>query len=150
VLQRVVADRPVHHWVRAPCHPGHLYQAVSEEGQKNCQNSSHPCHRLFTLLPSGKWYRSIGSRTNKLRDSFYPQAIRQLNSQLLLHRLSAMTLLHWPYTLTHTHYIVTPLSNPTHIHYIRTLKPKQHTQKTFTLICCCYAILYFTLIYPDA
>uniref|UniRef100_A0AAZ3PJ91 Tuftelin n=1 Tax=Oncorhynchus tshawytscha TaxID=74940 RepID=A0AAZ3PJ91_ONCTS len=28
---------PVHHWGQASCHPGPLYQAVSEEGPKNCQ-----------------------------------------------------------------------------------------------------------------
>jgi hypothetical protein len=25
---------PLHHWGRTPCHPGPLYQAVSEEGPK--------------------------------------------------------------------------------------------------------------------
>jgi hypothetical protein len=28
---------PVHHWSQVSCHPGPLYQAVSEEGPKNCQ-----------------------------------------------------------------------------------------------------------------
>ena len=27
---------PVHHWGQASCNPGPLYQAVSEEGPKNC------------------------------------------------------------------------------------------------------------------
>uniref|UniRef100_A0A803JBM0 Reverse transcriptase domain-containing protein n=1 Tax=Xenopus tropicalis TaxID=8364 RepID=A0A803JBM0_XENTR len=40
---------------------------------------SDPSHRLFTLLPSGRWYRSIQTRTSRYRDSFYPQAIRLLN-----------------------------------------------------------------------
>ena len=31
------AEHTVHHWGQASCHPGPLYQAVSEEGPKNCQ-----------------------------------------------------------------------------------------------------------------
>ncbi len=44
-------------------------------------DSSHPSHRLFSLLPSGRRPRSIRSRTSRLRDSFFPQAIRLMNSQ---------------------------------------------------------------------
>ncbi len=43
--------------------------------------SSHPSHRLFSLLPSGRRLRSIRSCTSRLRDSFFPQAIRLMNSQ---------------------------------------------------------------------
>ena len=39
---------------QASCHPGPLYQAVSEEGPKNCQGSSYPSHSRFSLLPHGK------------------------------------------------------------------------------------------------
>ncbi len=45
-------------------------------------DSSHPSHRLFSLLPSGRRLRSIRSRTSRLRDSFFPQAIRLMNSQI--------------------------------------------------------------------
>ncbi len=44
-------------------------------------DSSHPSHRLFSLLPSGRRLHSIRSRTSRLRDSFFPQAIRLMNSQ---------------------------------------------------------------------
>ncbi len=37
-------------------------------------------HHLFELLPSGKCFRSIKSRTNRLKNSFYPSAIRELNA----------------------------------------------------------------------
>ena len=70
---------PVHHWVLATCHPGPLYQAVSEEGPKNGQRPSHPSHRLFSLLPHGNRYRSTKYRSKRLLNSFYPQAIRLLN-----------------------------------------------------------------------
>ena len=41
---------------------------------------SHPGHGFFQLLPSGRRYRSLGSRTNRLRNTFYPWAIRLLNA----------------------------------------------------------------------
>uniref|UniRef100_A0A3B5R0L5 Reverse transcriptase domain-containing protein n=1 Tax=Xiphophorus maculatus TaxID=8083 RepID=A0A3B5R0L5_XIPMA len=44
-------------------------------------DSSHPGHGLFQLLPSGKRYRAIKTRTNRLKNSFYPMAIMALNSK---------------------------------------------------------------------
>ncbi|KAK3546072.1 hypothetical protein QTP70_019989, partial [Hemibagrus guttatus] len=38
---------------------------------------THPSHTLFTLLPSGKMYRSIRAHTTRLLNSFFPQAIRK-------------------------------------------------------------------------
>ncbi len=43
-------------------------------------DSSHPSHGLFSLLPSGRWICSIRSCTSRLRDSFFPQTIRLLNT----------------------------------------------------------------------
>lgn len=42
---------------------------------------THPSHTLFTLLPSGKRYRSIRSLTTRHCNSFFPHAIRLLNSK---------------------------------------------------------------------
>ena len=39
------------------------------------KDPTHPSHELFTPLPPG-----MRSDTNRLRDSFYPQAIRLLNT----------------------------------------------------------------------
>ncbi len=50
----------------------------------------HPGHHLFELLPSGKRFRSIKSRTNRLKNSFYPSTIRELNTVSI-------------HTYTHTH-----------------------------------------------
>ncbi|KAI4904962.1 hypothetical protein NFI96_002249 [Prochilodus magdalenae] len=47
--------------------------------QKIRLDCGHPAHGLFTLLPSGRRYHSIQARTNRLMNSFYPQAIRFLN-----------------------------------------------------------------------
>ncbi len=49
------------------------------------KDSSHPSHRLLSLLPSGRRFRSIRSRTSRLRDSFFPQAIEQLEITHLHH-----------------------------------------------------------------
>ncbi len=45
------------------------------------KDSSHPSHSLISLLPSGRRLRSIRSCTSRLRDSFFPQAIRLMNSK---------------------------------------------------------------------
>ena len=68
-LQSVVSTDPVHHRGQASCHPGPLYQ-----------DSSHPSHRLFSLLLHGKRYWSAKSRSMRLLNSFYPRTIRLLNS----------------------------------------------------------------------
>ena len=44
------------------------------------KDQSHPARRLFHLLPHRTRYRSLPARTKRLRDSYYPQAIRLLNS----------------------------------------------------------------------
>ncbi|KAK3572948.1 hypothetical protein QTP86_010651 [Hemibagrus guttatus] len=52
-----------------PTHPSHTH------------THTHPSHTLFTLMPSGKRYRSILALTTRLCNSFFPQAIRLLNIQ---------------------------------------------------------------------
>ena len=49
---------------------------------KIVKDPRHPSHRLFSLLPHGKRYQSAKYRTKRLLNSFYPQTIRLLNSQL--------------------------------------------------------------------
>ncbi len=39
-----------------------------------------PSHSLFQLLPSGRRYRSIRAHSARLLNSFFPQAVRALNS----------------------------------------------------------------------
>src|SRR4029434_6215788 len=39
-----------------------------------------PQHSLFSLLTSGRRYRSLRCRTTRLRNSFIHQAVRKLNS----------------------------------------------------------------------
>ncbi len=47
---------------------------------KIIKDSNHPGNSLFILLPSGKHFRSMIAKTERLRRSFLPQAIRLLNS----------------------------------------------------------------------
>ncbi len=44
------------------------------------KDPTHPSHSLFQLLPSGRRYRSIRARSARLLNSFFPQAVRVLNS----------------------------------------------------------------------
>jgi len=44
------------------------------------QHPTHPSNRLFALLPSGRRYRNLRSRTSRLRNSFFPSAVNSLNS----------------------------------------------------------------------
>jgi hypothetical protein len=46
---------------------------------KMVKDSGHPSHRLFSLVSHGKRYRSAKSRSKRLLNSFFPQAIRLLN-----------------------------------------------------------------------
>ncbi|XP_051899918.1 uncharacterized protein LOC127586112 [Pristis pectinata] len=47
------------------------------------KDPTHPGHSLFSLLPSGRRYRSLRARTTRLKDSFYPTVIRLLNGSLI-------------------------------------------------------------------
>ncbi len=47
---------------------------------KIIKDSNHPGNHLFRLLPSGKRFRSLMVKTERLRRSFFPQAIRLLNT----------------------------------------------------------------------
>uniref|UniRef100_A0A669B3Y2 Reverse transcriptase domain-containing protein n=1 Tax=Oreochromis niloticus TaxID=8128 RepID=A0A669B3Y2_ORENI len=40
----------------------------------------HPNHHLFNILPSGKRLRSIRCKTNRLKNSFFPWAVRTINA----------------------------------------------------------------------
>uniref|UniRef100_A0AAZ1XIU5 Alkylated DNA repair protein AlkB homologue 8 N-terminal domain-containing protein n=1 Tax=Oreochromis aureus TaxID=47969 RepID=A0AAZ1XIU5_OREAU len=46
---------------------------------KVIKDPSHPAHGLFTLLPSGRRYRSLRTKTTRYQNSF-PTAVRLLNS----------------------------------------------------------------------
>lgn len=79
-LQRVV--RTAEKIIRSP-QPTiqDLYTShCSKRATNIIKDTTHPAHKLFALLPSGKRYRSMRCHTNRLRNSFFPQAIRLLNT----------------------------------------------------------------------
>ncbi len=52
----------------------------SSKAESIVEEPTHPSHSLFQLLPSGRRYRSIRARSARLLNSFFPQAVRALNS----------------------------------------------------------------------
>ena len=54
-------------------------QRLKKRSYKIVEDPSHPAHGLFELLPSGRRYRSIKTRTNRFRNSLFPSAIRLLS-----------------------------------------------------------------------
>ncbi len=80
-LQRVV--RTARHIVggELPSLQDIYTRRCTRKARRIIKDSSHPSHRLLSLLPLGRRFRSIRSRTSRLRDSFFPQAIRLMNSQ---------------------------------------------------------------------
>ena len=89
------SDHKALQWVvRTAQYTGPKLPAIQDLYNKRCQrkahkivrDSSHPSHRLFSLLPHGKWYRSTKSKTKRLLNSFYTQAIRLLNNYYNRHR----------------------------------------------------------------
>ncbi len=53
---------------------------VSKRAGKITLDPSHPAHTLFELLPSGRRYRALSTRTTRHRNSFFPQAINFINT----------------------------------------------------------------------
>ncbi len=74
-------------------------------------DSSHPSHRLFSLLPSGRRLRSIRSRTSRLRDSFFPSGY-QANEQPELIHLTA----HSHFTICHALHFNSTVQSGLHVH----------------------------------
>ncbi len=58
-----------------------LYSSrVSKRAGKITLDPSHPAHFLFALLPSGRRYRALSTKTTRHRNSFFPQAIHLMNT----------------------------------------------------------------------
>ena len=45
------------------------------------EDPTHPAHKLFDPLPSGRRLRSIKANTERFKHSFYPETVRLLNSK---------------------------------------------------------------------
>ncbi|KAM3876288.1 FRAS1-related extracellular matrix protein 1b [Diretmus argenteus] len=54
-------------------------QRCLRKSQRIIKDTTHRHNSLFSLQPSGRRYRVLKARTNRLRNSFFPQATRLLN-----------------------------------------------------------------------
>ncbi|XP_056619224.1 uncharacterized protein LOC130433401 isoform X1 [Triplophysa dalaica] len=85
-----VAERKALQWVvkKAQRITGTTLSSSEDIQKKHClrrarsilKDSSHPAHRLFTLLSSGRRFRCLRTRTSRLGNSFFPRAVSLLNS----------------------------------------------------------------------
>ena len=55
-------------------------QRCLNKAKRILKDPTHPQNRLFIMLPSGKRYQSVKASTNRLKNSFIPQAVRLLNT----------------------------------------------------------------------
>ena len=77
-LQRVVRMAQYITGAKLPAIQDLYKRWCQRKALKMIKDSRHPSHRLFSLLPHGKQYRSTRSRSKRLLNSFYPQAMRLL------------------------------------------------------------------------
>ena len=71
-LQRVMRTAQYITGAKLPAIQDLYTRRCQRNALKIIKDSSHPSHRLFSLLPHGKRYWSTKSRTKRLLNSFYP------------------------------------------------------------------------------
>ncbi len=79
-LQRVVRLAERISGSTLPSLQGIYIKRCKSRAAKIIKDSNHPGNHLFCLLPSGRRFRSMMAKTERLRKSFFPQAIRLLNT----------------------------------------------------------------------
>ncbi len=79
-LQRVVRLAERISGSTLPSLQGIYIKRCKSRAAKILKDSNHPGNHLFCLLPSGRRFRSMMAKTERLRKSFFPQAIRLLNT----------------------------------------------------------------------
>ena len=52
------------------------------KAQNIVEDPFHPGHSNLVMLPSGKRYRGLPTRTSRFKNSFYPRAITALNDNM--------------------------------------------------------------------
>ncbi len=95
---------------------------------------SHLAHSLFELLPSGRCYRALSTRTTRHRNSFFPQAIHLMNT--------------WHQTWNTQHYYTIIYSPHTHIFFSFQICTSDLTHKClYCILCFCHFVnLYIVLL----
>ncbi len=95
-LQRTVrtAERII--GVHLPSLQDLYYSRVKKRAGNIITDPSHPGHDLFALLPSGRRYRSLCTRTSRHKNSFFPLCHlqpKQLTQELLPVFRNSLTLI---------------------------------------------------------
>ncbi len=114
----------------------------TRKSQRIIKDSSHPSHRLLSLLPSGRRLRSIRSHTSRLGDSFFPQANEQSE---LIHPTahSHFTICHALHfntvQLDYTHTDTALTQQPICYHWIPSNAHTWHCVSSLCIICCTFA-----------
>ena len=57
---------------------------VTRKAESIIRDKHHPANELYEELPSGTRYRSVKTKTNRFKNSFYPLSVRILNDRRLL------------------------------------------------------------------
>ncbi len=81
--QKTTSDSPdcwANHWYNPPHSPRTVLIQSEWKGCQYHSGPSHPAHSLFELLPSGRRYRALSTRTTRHRNSFFPRAIHLMNT----------------------------------------------------------------------
>ncbi|XP_071262657.1 uncharacterized protein [Salvelinus alpinus] len=71
-LQRVVRMAQYITGAKLPANQDFYTRRCQRKALKTVKDPSHPSHRLFSLIPHGKRYRSAKSRIKRPLNSFYP------------------------------------------------------------------------------
>ena len=61
-----------------------LFQTRSTKKVKNIlSDESHPANHIFKLLPSGRRFQALKTRTSRFRNSFFPEAVLNMSDNIL-------------------------------------------------------------------
>ncbi len=77
-LARVVKTAQVIVGCRLPDLDSVYADRVQRRARRIATDPTHPGNALFVPLPSGKRYRNIMTATKRLKDSFFPRAVRAI------------------------------------------------------------------------
>ncbi|KAK1804699.1 hypothetical protein P4O66_003528 [Electrophorus voltai] len=78
-LQRVVRSAECITHTELPDLQTIYHKWCQTKARRIVKDPTHPNNRLFSLLRSGRRFRSLKTKTERLKRSFFPQAIRALN-----------------------------------------------------------------------
>ncbi|KAK1789961.1 hypothetical protein P4O66_002282 [Electrophorus voltai] len=78
-LQRVVRSAECITHTELPDLQTIYYKRCQTKARRIVKDPTHPNNRLFSLLRSGKRFRSLKTKTERLKRSFFPQTIGALN-----------------------------------------------------------------------